>query len=341
LHSLQSFHEVQHNWKYGAGSLSVHKDSHVRVTPGGTRRALATGEIRLPPPTPGKTYDPTFPRTPRSPGTARSARLSTTQSARLSTAEPLTPPGSSQPWMSLPGLSEPRSARMFAKIPRGVNGQLPPLPTPSDKKDENGEVEGAEGGDGAEDVVVEGAEGAEGGDAVLDSPRDDQPDSPMMTAQTVTTVTATPSSAILRTPRSVHKRMDYERRCWPFNSDMDAMQHEDRREARKKAAALRQVTDGHVNWDQPGMTSHALNFGLGLGSDTGRVSLAAAPPSTPLMRPPGSSMGRSGGILLVPTPRGVETRVIKDSIAPDLPVQEVSEMLVVHHHHMDPEANLE
>lgn len=344
LHSLQSFHEVQHNWKYGAGSLSVHKDKHVRVTPGGTRRALATGEIRLPPPTPGKVYDPTFPPTPRSPrtpGTARSGRLATAQSARLSTSDPLTPPSSSQPWMSLPGLSEPRSARMFAKVPRGVNGQLPPLQTPAKEEDRKGEDVGTEA---ADDDTVETEKDPAGDGAVLDSPRDDQPDSPMKTGQTLTAqtlTTGTPTSAIICTPRSVSKRMDYERRCWPFNSDTGAMEIEDRREARKKAAALRQAANGGLNWDQPGMTSHALSFGLGLGSDTGRASVPVAPPATPLMRPPGSSVGRSGGILMVPTPAGVEKRVIKDSVAPAPEAQDGSEMLVVHHHYMDPEAKPE
>lgn len=178
----------------------------------------------------------------------------------------------------------------------------------------------------------------EGDSTVVDSPRDDQPDSPMKTPHTVQTLTTgTPTSAIVRTPRSVSKRMDYERRCWPFNSDMDAMDREDRREARKKAAALRQAANGVVSWDQPGMTSHALSFGLGLAAQTGCVNLTAAPPTTPALRPPGSSIGRQGGILMVPTPSGVEKRVIKDSVAPDPAPQEGSEMLVVHHHYMEPE----
>lgn len=320
--------------------MIVHKDAHVRTTPGGTRRALATGEIRLPPPTPGKVYDPTYPPTPRSPrtpGTARSGRLYTSQSARLSSSEPLTPPGSSQPWMSLPGLSEPRSARIFAKIPRGVNGQLPPLPTPVKESDQDEEGEAAGGSN-----EVQAEQKGEGDDASVDSPRDDQPDSPINTSQTSftaqTLTTGTPTSAIIRTPRSISKRMEYERRCWPFNSDMDAMEREDRREARKKAAALRQAAVGVVSWEQPGMTSHALNFGLGLAAPTGRVSLTAAPPATPALRPPGSSVGRHGGILMVPTPSGVERRLIKDSVAPDPAPQEGSEMLVVHHHYMEPEA---
>lgn len=346
LHSLQSFTELQNNWKYGTGSLIVHKDAHVRTTPGGTRRALATGEIRLPPPTPGKVYDPTFPPTPRSPrtpGTARSGRLYTSQSARLSTSEPLTPPRSSQPWMSLPGLTEPRTARMFAKVPRGVNGQLPPLPTPAKNGGQNNEEgEGAGGSaEGKSEHEEQAEQKNEDDGAVVDSPRDDQPDSPMKTSHTSftaqTLTTGTPTSAIARTPRSVSKRMDYERRCWPFNSDMDAMEREDRREARKKAAALRQAANGVVSWDQPGMTSHALSFGLGLAAQTGHVSLTAAPPATPALRPPGSSVGRQGGILMVPTPSGVEKRVIKDSVAADPAPQEGSEMLVVHHHYMEHE----
>ena len=44
---------------------------------------------------------------------------------------------------------------------------------------------------------------------------------------------------------------------------------------------------------------------------------------------------------MVPTPTGVEKRVIKDSVAPDPAPQEGSEVLVVHHHYMDPEAKLD
>ena len=317
----------------------MHQDAHVRSTPGGTRRSLATGAIRLPPPTPGKQYDPTFPRTPRTGG---SSRLGTTQSARLYTA-PTPPPGSSQPWMSLPGVSEPRSARMYAKAARGINGQLPPLSAPKKPKDAEWE-EGAEGEECEEREIMEGDE-----DAMMASPRDDQPDSPMMTAETLDTVSATPASAIIRTPRSVHQRMDYERRCWPFNSDTEGMMRQDHREARKKAGALR--TDGHtghVNWGQPGLSSHALNFGLGLGPEPGRMNFAAPPPSagmftpsTPAYAAPSTPfLGRSGGLLMVPTPNGIETRVIKDVMAPEQ-VQEGSEMLVVHHHNMNPEAKLE
>ena len=320
----------------------MHQDAHVRTTPGGTRRSLATGAIRLPPPTPGKQYDPTFPRTPRTGG---SSRLTTAQSARLYTAP--TPPGSSQPWMSLPGLSEQRSARMYTKNARGINGQLPPLSAP--KKPEDAEKEEVEEGEvgqvGEEGEKVEGGE-----DGVMASPRDDQPDSPMMTAETLDTASATPASAIIRTPRSVHQRMDYERRCWPFNSDTEGMMRQDHREARKKAGALR--TDGHtghVNWGQSGLTSHALNFGLGLGAEPGRMAFAAPPPTAGMFTPstPGSLrqstpfLGRSGGILMVPTPNGIETRVIKDVMAPEPKGQEGSEMLVVHHHTMDPEAKLE
>eukprot|EP01043_Picozoa_sp_COSAG02_P026046 COSAG02_NODE_1488_length_12368_cov_23.731926_3_plen_1446_part_00 len=58
--------------------------------------------------------------------------------------------------------------------------------------------------------------------------------------------------------------------------------------------------------------SPALNYGLGLVAPTGRVSLTAAPSVTPVLRPPGSSVGRHGGIPMVPTPSGVEKRLVKE-----------------------------
>ena len=194
-----------------------------------------------------------------------------------------TPPPSSQPWMTLPELSASGSARLYAKVVRGVNGQLPPLPTPNEP----------------------------------DSPRSaqgDEPDSPATATATAATATATPQSALRRTPRDGKLRAEYERRCWPFCKDTNAMEREAARERRKISAAQREASPFGAG------TSYGLNFGLGLSSQQpGQLAMPASRPST-------------GALLMVPTPSGVERRVIRDLKEPQ--PQEGAGGLVVHHHYM-------
>ena len=196
-----------------------------------------------------------------------------------------TPPPSSQPWMTLPELSASGSARLYAKVVRGVNGQLPPLPTPNEP---------------------ESPRSAQG----------DEPDSPATATATATaaTATATPQSALRRTPRDGKLRAEYERRCWPFCKDTNAMEREAARERRKISAAQREASPFGAG------TSYGLNFGLGLSSQQpGQLAMPASRPST-------------GALLMVPTPSGVERRVIRDLKEPQ--PQEGAEVLVVHHHYM-------
>ena len=70
-------------------------------------------------------------------------------------------------------------------------------------------------------------------------------------------------------PRTAGRRQAYERRCWPFCAESEAMLWEDQREGQK--IRREQVAETGLPWEQPEYLGYGLTLGLGLsGPSPGR-----------------------------------------------------------------------